>query len=146
MFKRKPKHEDQASVNAWADEVFGKYIDPKKALGRVCEEMSEYFVALVDLRTMTTEAGKKAAMEKILMEGADVYLCLLRAAEGIGINFHDLVDAKMVINRERTWKADGYGTGYHVPEQPKDYPVEHSTEKRLKLPRVNPLAYLPWKS
>jgi hypothetical protein len=48
------------------------------------------------------------------MEAADVVILLHRLAGLLGHELHELVDAKMEINRARRWKSAGDGTGGHV--------------------------------
>jgi hypothetical protein len=53
-------------------------------------------------------------------EAADVLITLYVLAGYRGFHLDSAVDDKMKTNRSRRWKANGDGTGYHIPEEAKD--------------------------
>ncbi len=124
MFRRKQKHEDQKSVNEWMDSVFGTFVHREKAVTKVCTSMADY----VSLSTVVSAERRlnDEELKVLLATGADIYLQLLRAAEGLGVDFHTLVDERMTYHKIQQWAADGFGTGYPSPrvETPKDYAEE----------------------
>lgn len=97
--------ENQATICNWADQTFGKanVTSSYKRVLQEFEELQEAFHA-----PGIYNPGKLAA------ECADVLITLYRLAEVIGCDLHDEVDKKMRINRNRTWKSNGDGTGQHV--------------------------------
>ncbi len=130
MFKRKQKHEDQKSVNTWMDSVFGTFIHQEKAITKVCTSMADY----VSMSTVASAERRlrKEELETLLATGADIYLQLLRAAAGMGVDFHTLVDERMTHHKVEQWAADGFGTGYPSKrvEAPKDYYTEVTEPKK----------------
>ena len=51
---------------------------------------------------------------KVLSYVGAVFLSLEKLALRAGSDLQTLVDAKMAVNRERVWRADGYGQGHHI--------------------------------
>ena len=94
--------ETQATITAWADAV-GIKPEPFRAVERAGEELRE---ALADL-----EVG---AVEDAGVELADVVICLFVAASRMGVDLQAEIDAKMQVNRSRTWRLDETGCAYHV--------------------------------
>lgn len=47
------------------------------------------------------------------IEAADVMITFMRMFERLGVDYHDMIDEKMAINRQREWNLDGQGHGYH---------------------------------
>ena len=47
-------------------------------------------------------------------EIADVVIVLYRIVQNLGRSLQDAIDEKMMVNRNRRWKLDGKGQGYHV--------------------------------
>ena len=95
--------ETSKSICAWGDATFGKVSDLSALVARARGELEELAQAVRagDL----AEAGREAA---------DVAILLHRLVALAGMDLADEVDAKMAINRARTWKATGDGTGGHV--------------------------------
>lgn len=95
--------ETSNTIRVWGDATFGEVKDLAALVARARGEMDELEQALRagDL----AEAGKEAA---------DVVILLHRLVALAGMDLNEQVDAKMAINRARTWKAAGDGTGGHV--------------------------------
>ena len=94
--------ETQKSIVEWAASV-GIDAAPAHAVERAAEEMAE---ALDEVR-----AGE---IDKAGVELADVVICLFVAASKMGVDLQAEIDAKMKINRGRTWRRDERGCVYHV--------------------------------
>ncbi|MFH1806183.1 MAG: dATP/dGTP pyrophosphohydrolase domain-containing protein [Pseudomonadota bacterium] len=101
--KTTTKDEDQASICAWAEEIFGPVREPVALVDRAKLEMDE-------LR----EAVEVVDQNEIGREAADVLILLYRLADQFGIDLDGAVQAKMAINRARRWQAAGDGTGSHI--------------------------------
>ncbi|PKR50547.1 DUF550 domain-containing protein [Thalassospira marina] len=97
------QNENQTTICRWADETFGPVADPVALVDRAMMEMQELREA-VEARDLS-EIGK---------ESADVMILLYRLVEQFGLDLLDQTGAKMAINRNRTWRAKGDGTGSHV--------------------------------
>lgn len=95
--------ESSQTIREWGDAIFGAPADLTVLVKRARVEMDELEQALRD--GDTAEAGREAA---------DVVILLHRLAGLLGHDLYEQVDAKMVINRARKWKAAGDGTGGHV--------------------------------
>lgn len=95
--------ETSKTIREWGDAIFGQPSDLTVLVKRARVEMDELEEAL--RAGDTAEAGREAA---------DVVILLHRLAGILGHDLYEQVDAKMVINRARTWKAAGDGTGGHV--------------------------------
>lgn len=95
--------ETSKTILVWGDETFGKVQDPVALVKRAAEEMDELIEALEN--GDTDEAGKEAA---------DVTILLHRLMGTLNKELADEVDKKMKINRNRTWKSAGDGTGGHI--------------------------------
>lgn len=98
--------ENQQTVSKWAQETFG-LPGPVRSFERIEEELKE-----LGHEVYKPEGDKK----KIGQEAADVLMTLYAFAEVVGFDLHEETDEKMVINRERKWKVDGTGCGYHIKE------------------------------
>lgn len=94
--------ETQATIADWANGV-GINPEPQRAVERAGEELQEAIDALA--------SGDTAAAG---VEIADVVICLCVAAAKLGVDLQAAIDAKMKINRGRTWKLDASGCAYHV--------------------------------
>ncbi|HCK17871.1 MAG TPA: nucleotide pyrophosphohydrolase [Thalassospira sp.] len=95
--------ENQRSMCDWAEQTFGPVADPASLVQRALVEMQELGEA-VDQRDVN-EIGKEAA---------DVLILLYRLADQFDLDLDQEVQAKMAINRSRTWVSKGDGTGSHV--------------------------------
>ena len=95
--------ETSKSIREWGDAIFGAPQDLTVLVQRARVEMDELEQALRE--GDTEEAGREAA---------DVVILLHRIAGILGHDLYEQVDAKMAVNRGRTWKAAGDGTGGHV--------------------------------
>lgn len=96
-------HETSRSIREWGDATFGKVSDLSALVARARGELDELDQAVK--ANDTTEIGREAA---------DVVILLHRLVALAGMDLAAEVDAKMAINRARTWKAAGDGTGGHV--------------------------------
>jgi hypothetical protein len=125
--------ETQETVHRWIDETFPGTDpeSPRKAI-RALEEMVELCLASGATPNEIAGACRKiihenlpqvtsrdwgescAQPDKIPVEAADVLIVLYGVAGMRGFDLHAEVDRKMAINRSRTWKALGDGTGYHI--------------------------------
>ncbi len=95
--------ETSNSIRAWGDETFGKVADLSALIARARGELDEL-----------DEAIKANDRPEIGREAADVVILLHRLVALAGMELSEQVDAKMAVNRARTWKAAGDGTGGHV--------------------------------
>ena len=92
------REETQDSITEWADNTFGR-TTPRAAQDRAIKEMKE-FENLITKETIQDEA-------------ADIVITLYRVAQEHQFDLLQAVDLKMRINRARTWKSNGDGTGQH---------------------------------
>lgn len=95
--------ETSNTIRVWGDATFGEVKDLAALVARARGEMDELEQAL--------RAGDFAEAGR---EAADVVILLHRLVALAGMDLNEQVDAKMAINRARTWKAAGDGTGGHV--------------------------------
>lgn len=95
--------ETSSTIREWGDAIFGAPTDLTVLVQRARVEMDELEEALREGDHV--EAGKEAA---------DVVILLHRIAGLLGQDLYEQVDAKMIINRARKWKAAGDGTGGHI--------------------------------
>lgn len=95
--------ENQRSMCDWAEQTFGPVADPVSLVERALLEMQE-------LR----EAVEQRDVSEIGKEAADVLILLYRLADQFDLDLDQEVQAKMAINRSRTWVSKGDGTGSHA--------------------------------
>lgn len=95
--------ETSQTIREWGDATFGQPRDLIVLVARARVEMDELEQAL-----------REGDHEEAGREAADVVILLHRLAGILGLDLSEQVDAKMVINRARKWKAAGDGTGGHV--------------------------------
>jgi NTP pyrophosphatase (non-canonical NTP hydrolase) len=95
--------ETSDSICVWGDETFGAVSDLSALVARARLELDEleHAVAANDVAEIGCEA-------------ADVVILLHRLVALSGMDLAEQVDAKMKVNRSRTWKSAGDGTGGHV--------------------------------
>jgi NTP pyrophosphatase (non-canonical NTP hydrolase) len=96
-------------IQAWATQTFGN-ATVERALSRAAEEFQELHDALEE--GFVTTAWRKQIAE----ECADVVICLCGVCNALGLDLAEAVERKMAKNRLRTWKLNGDGTAYHMPE------------------------------
>ena len=96
--------ETSTTIQAWAEPVFGPVADLRDLVDRAALELAELKQALA--------SGDLAEAKA---EAADVVILLHRVAALLGTDLATEVDAKMAINRARSWVRDGKGAGRHVP-------------------------------
>lgn len=95
--------ETSHTIREWGDATFGEARDLTALVARARIELDELQDAL--------RTGDKAEAGR---EAADVAILLHRLVALLGSDLSAEVDAKMQVNRARTWKAAGDGTGGHV--------------------------------
>lgn len=95
--------ETSKSICDWGDETFGTVSSLSALVVRARGELDELDQAIK--ADDTAEIGREAA---------DVVILLHRLVALAGMDLAAEVDAKMAVNRARTWKAKGDGTGGHV--------------------------------
>jgi NTP pyrophosphatase (non-canonical NTP hydrolase) len=100
-------HETQATISAWRDTAFGLSTSNARMAARANEEMAEL------LRALTADDNHPKAAEEM----ADVLIVLYGLASRMDVDLHAEVDRKMATNRQRVWKQDGTGHGYHLREK-----------------------------
>lgn len=105
--------EDQDTIGQWQKQTF-----PGASLYSAVVRMLQEAHELVGLfwidRDHALQHPKMPDKDKIAGEIADVYITLVGVAEKAGVNIQQAVNTKMKINRERVWKIDASGNGYHV--------------------------------
>ena len=99
-------NETQQSVHQWAVSAFGEKSSNLRVAERAQEEMDELRQKLM------ADDNHTGAGEEV----ADTVIVLMRLAEELGIDLQKMINEKMAVNRERTWKPDGTGMVYHVGE------------------------------
>jgi NTP pyrophosphatase (non-canonical NTP hydrolase) len=101
--------ETSKSIGSWTDGVFGSVTNYQTGAARANEEMAELITAV-----------SRFDLPQAALEIADVVICLHRLANDLGYDLQELVDRKMVINRNRKWRPDGTGHGKHIKEESDD--------------------------
>lgn len=104
--------ETQATICAFADETFGRATSNMRIAARANEEMAEL------LRALSSDDNHPKAAEEI----ADVVIILYRLARNLGTDLAEEIERKMAINRNRVWKRDDTGHGYHVRDKAETAP------------------------
>lgn len=99
--------ETQESITQWANETFGPPASNMRVAARANEEMAEL------LRVLSVDDHHAKAAEEI----ADVVIVLSRLASSLSVDIQEEIDKKMAINRQREWKLDKTGHGYHVRDK-----------------------------
>ncbi len=95
--------ETSNTIRVWGDATFGEVKDLAALVSRARGELDEL-----------AEAVRAGDMAEAGREAADVVILLHRLVALAGMDLNEQVDAKMAINRARTWKSAGDGTGGHV--------------------------------
>ncbi len=126
--------ENQTTLNAWADDTFGKltHIDP--LMERFHDEVDELQTAV-----------HFDPPEKIVEEAADCVMMLYRIAGYYGLDIHEAIDKKMVVNREKEWVRDGFGNGKHVKDVKIEKIFNYLICGSMDLCRNIAMANLKWK-
>jgi len=97
------KVETQKTISLWAEETFGAGGSNNVVATRANQEMAELLSAVA-----------KDDVKKVGTEIADVFICLYRLADRMGLDVKVLVNEKMKINRERKWDVGEHGVGQHI--------------------------------
>ncbi len=95
--------ETSQTIREWGDAVFGEARDLTVLVARARTELDEL-----------EQAVRAGDLAETGQEAADVAILLHRLVAIAGMDLGEQVDAKMQVNRARTWKAAGDGTGGHV--------------------------------
>ncbi len=95
--------ETSSTIRKWSDAAFGEVRDLSVLVARARGELDEL-----------EHAVRGNDQPEIGSEAADVAILLHRLVALAGMDLNEQVDAKMVVNRTRTWKPAGDGTGGHV--------------------------------
>lgn len=95
--------ETSNTIRVWGDATFGEVKDLAALVSRARGELDEL-----------EQAVRAGDMAEAGREAADVVILLHRLVALAGMDLNEQVDGKMAINRARTWKAAGDGTGGHV--------------------------------
>lgn len=95
--------ETQETISAWGEETFGPVTSPSVLVDRARLELEEL-----------AEAVGQADDDAVGHEIADILILLYRVATLHNCDIEEMVQAKMRINRGRTWVRKGDGTGRHV--------------------------------
>ncbi len=98
------RRETQESMSLWAVETFGRPGSNLSVAVRSNEEMAELLAKLRD-----GDDDPEAAIE-----AADVFIVLMRLFDRLGLDYLEVMDAKMELNRSRKWEKTHTGHGYHV--------------------------------
>lgn len=96
-------HETQKTISDWANETFGPAQSNIRVAVRANEEMAEL------LRALSADDNHPKAAEEM----ADVVIVLTRLATSLHVDINAEINRKMATNRNRVWKKDGTGHGYH---------------------------------
>jgi len=96
-------HETSNTIREWGDATFGEVKDLAALVRRARGELDELLAAV-----------QAKELAEIGREAADVVILLHRLVALSGMDLSEQVEAKMAINRARTWAAAGDGTGGHV--------------------------------
>ena len=96
--------ETSRSIFEWGHDTFGDVTDLNRVIARARLEFDELAEAV----------AQGHAPDEIAKEAADVAILLHRLMGLMGRELGEEVDAKMKINRARTWLRNGDGTGRHV--------------------------------
>jgi len=99
--------ETQTTISTWASKTFGNTKSNLRVAIRANEEMAELLREL-----SVSDTSPKAATEI-----ADIMIVLYRLSDRMGYDLHDLIDAKMQVNRQRTWTLDTTGCGKHTRDK-----------------------------
>lgn len=102
-----PSKESQRTISDWALKTFGNTGTNLRVAIRANEEMAEL------LRELSVDDNSPKAVTEI----ADILIVLYRLADRMGYDLHDVIDAKMQVNRKREWKLDKTGCGKHVRDK-----------------------------
>lgn len=98
------KHETQQTIARWARDTFGEAKSNLSVAIRANEEMAEMLACL----------NRNDDDQHAAEEAADVIITLCVMFERLGVDIVAEIDRKMKVNRERQWRLDGNGHGYHL--------------------------------
>lgn len=112
-----PNVETIQTIREWQEATFG-IPTAERAFGRMCEECQELAEKIDGLTSIDTDAARQAVAHEV----ADVIICATAILTALGEPYG--VEQKMAINRQRTWRRDGAGCGYHVEDATPATPTE----------------------
>lgn len=101
-------HETQESICEWAYETFGIPDSINPIVEKLMEEVDE-----LGNDTLVYKSDNTESKVAIAFECADIYIMLVQLCNKLGFDLHKVVDEKMEINRMRSWRIHGDGTGKH---------------------------------
>lgn len=102
--KARPRIETPVTIAEWAVARFGR-AQPSILAARASREMQDLLERIVE----------GASVEALAEEAADVCIVLYSLCGQIGVPIDAAIDAKMRVNRLRSWSVDNYGRGYRLP-------------------------------
>lgn len=97
--------ETQASISAWQLATF-----PNATEAGVVKHLTEEFHEFLDVAHTYSVRRELRALD----EAADIVILLYAWAATHNYDLHEAIDAKMAVNRTRTWNIQPDGTGRHV--------------------------------
>ena len=99
-------NENLVSVGEWCLSTFGPTSSNIRIAIRLNEELAEL------LKELSQDDNSKDAAKEM----ADVQIVLYHLAWLMNVDLEEEVNKKMLINRNRKWKLDSNGCGYHIKE------------------------------
>lgn len=112
--------ETQYSIGHWAISTFGRGEDPARYALRALEECLELCIASGATKddigevVIETVQNNYEKMKMPRKELADTIVTLYVYAHIFGFSAQTEVDRVMGVNRQRTWRSNGDGTGQHI--------------------------------
>lgn len=125
--------ETQETISAWGRKTFGE--PDALAIGaRMNCEVAELLVALRNVRD--TDQGPEAILcrEEAVKECGDVYIMLVQVADALGADLQAVVEAKMMVNRDRSWGKTASGKVQHVEQVAQRYVLVQDDEGKQHPP------------
>ncbi len=110
--------ESSKTIALWAEQTFGQATALSTAI-RAQKELNELIEVLALEAEGRIQEDPGTYDPKVMNEVADVRIVLARIQRFFpnGGTAEEAEQRKMVINRARKWKLDGYGHGQHVKEE-----------------------------
>ncbi len=107
--------ETQKSITRWADDTFGSN-HPAEIAARMSVEVAELVAGLATVATVPVTSMDPKLVQELQKECADVYIMLVQVAEKLNADLQTAVNAKMGVNRNRSWERSPTGKMQHVGE------------------------------
>jgi NTP pyrophosphatase (non-canonical NTP hydrolase) len=99
--------EDQQTIEEWRRATFGPGGSNARLAARLNTEVAELIFAL------TEDDSNPQAIDEV----ADIGIVLMGLCSRFNVDFHQIIDQKMAINRRRQWLVDGTGHGHHIEQE-----------------------------